>query len=204
MRQQIQPSGDDEHVALSKVVGALKDLDDYARQRILQAVATFYDVHPSMGTAERATARGNRSESRADDPLNLPSREPSFSGHEDLSPKQFLEQKQPRSDTDRVACLAYYLAHFRDTPHFKTIDISKLNTEAAQFKFSNAALAVNNANWRGLLVSAGKGMKQISALGERFVAALPDRDASKKVLEQMRVRRRRKSLRSRRAGATEG
>jgi c-di-GMP-binding flagellar brake protein YcgR len=97
---------------------------------------------------------------------------------------------------ERVACLAYYLAHFRDTPHFQTIDISKLNTEAAQLKFANAANSVSNAVESGLLVPAGKGKKQISAVGERFVDALPDREDAKAVLSRMRKRRSRKKPRN--------
>jgi len=47
-----------------------------------------------------------------------------------MSPKDFLLEKQPRTDVERIACLAYYLTHYRATPHFKTIDLSILNTEA--------------------------------------------------------------------------
>lgn len=56
-----------------------------------------------------------------------------------MVPKEFMVQKRPRTDIERVACLGFYLTHYRDTPHFKTLDISKLNTEAAQPKFTNAA-----------------------------------------------------------------
>jgi hypothetical protein len=78
-------------------------------------------------------------------------------------------------------------------PQFKTFDISKLNTEAAQQKFSNAAYAVTNAYNRGLIVAAGGGKKQLSATGEAFVEALPDREAAKRVLDQMRHKRSRKA-----------
>ena len=101
-------------------------------------------------------------------------------------------QKQPLTDVDRIACLAYYLTFYRDTRHFKTIDLSKLNTEAAQIKFSNTAFAVVNAHNSGLLVAAGKGFKQLSALGERYVEALPNRDLAKEVFANVRIRRGRK------------
>jgi uncharacterized protein (UPF0261 family) len=77
-------------------------------------------------------------------------------------------------------------------PHFKTIDLSTLNTEAAQPKLSNATVAMNNAALAGLLVQAGKGNKQISATGELFVQALPDRNSAKEVLANIRVRKRSK------------
>jgi len=94
---------------------------------------------------------------------------------------------------EKVACLAYYLTHYRDTPYFKTLDISKLNTEAAQVKFSNAAVAVENATRLRYLVPATKGNKQLSSLGEQFVLALPDRDKAKEVMNVARPRRRAKS-----------
>ena len=114
----------------------------------------------------------------------------SFSEDRSISPKEFMLEKQPRTDVERVACLAYYLTHYKATPHFKTLDISKMNTEAAQPKFSNAAKAVDNATKMGYLVPATKGNKQISAAGEQFVQALPDRDAAKEVMTKSRQRHR--------------
>jgi hypothetical protein len=89
---------------------------------------------------------------------------------------------------ERVACLAFYLTHYRGTPEFTTLDISKINTEAAQRKLANATVAVNNASQYGYLAPAGKGMKQISAAGERYVQALPDYDAAKTLLASARPR----------------
>jgi hypothetical protein len=39
--------------------------------------------------------------------------------------KQFIAQKRPENLYQRVACLAYYLTHASNTPHFKTKDILK-------------------------------------------------------------------------------
>ncbi len=107
-----------------------------------------------------------------------------------MSVKQFIMEKSPKTDVERIACLAYYLTHYRATPHFKTLDISLLNTEAAQPKFSNTAYSTNNAVKLNYLVPSAKGQRQLSALGERFVQALPDRDAAKEVLLSMRRRSR--------------
>jgi hypothetical protein len=98
-------------------------------------------------------------------------------------------QKQPSTDVERVACLAYYLTHYRDTPHFKTLDISSLNTEAAQPKFANATVSLDNATKMGYLVPAIKGTKQLSAAGEVFVQKLPDREAAKTAMAGVRPRR---------------
>lgn len=93
---------------------------------------------------------------------------------------------------ERVTCLAYYLTQYREQRYFKTLDISKLNTEAAQIKFSNPAKAVDNATSYGYLAPATKGNKQISAGGELFVDALPDRDAARAAMLNARPRRRAK------------
>jgi hypothetical protein len=106
-----------------------------------------------------------------------------------MSPKEFLRDKSPVTDLERIACLAYYLTHYKSVPHFKTVDLSALNTEAAQPKFSNATLAANNALTAGLLVQAGGGSKQLSSIGETFVQLLPDRDAAKASLKKVRKRR---------------
>src|SRR6185312_8399188 len=100
-----------------------------------------------------------------------------------------MREKAPVTDVERMACLAYYLTHYRDTPHFKTLDLSKLNTEAAQPKFANAANTTNNSVKRGYLVPSTKGQRQLSAAGERFVLALPDREAAKSAMMTVRPRR---------------
>jgi hypothetical protein len=96
-------------------------------------------------------------------------------GGDKLTPKQFLAQKKPKNNYERVACLAYYLSNHRSTPHFKTGDIDKLNTESAHH-FTNPSLAVMHAtSTYHYLTSAGGGKKQITPLGEAIVEALPDR-----------------------------
>ena len=93
----------------------------------------------------------------------------------DLQPKQFLAVKKPTTDYERVACLGYYLTNVRATPHFKTVDITKLATEAA-YKFSNTATSVAHASTTyKYLAPAGGGKKQMTALGEAIVEAMPDR-----------------------------
>jgi hypothetical protein len=181
----IQPSGtaDDEFSALQTVIAALQGVQGDARQRIFDAAATFLQINPATGGAARRVAPPTQA------PESPPSY-PSFSADTAMSPKEFLFEKQPRSDVERVAALAYYLTHYRDTPHFKTLDLSKLNTQAAQPKFSNAASSANNAVKQGYLVPTTKGQRQLSAAGERFIAALPDRDAARAAMTQGAPKRR--------------
>lgn len=185
-----QPS--DEQVlykAFQQVADVLLPLKQELRARAHAMVGAFLGLAPSdTGLAEAVATRpaGHRSPP----PTRIASREPP-------SPKDFLFQKQPSTDVERVACLAFYLTHYCATPQFKTIDISKLNTEAAQRKFTNAAYAVNNATRDGYLAPAAKkGMKQLAAEGERYVDELPDRAAAKAVFGKRKARRPRRQPRS--------
>lgn len=180
---------------VNMIIRELSHFGKDIQARLVQTVATFLKVDISGSPASPGAT--------APYPHRLKETESSASGvgfseREDLSPKDFLLEKEPRTNHERVACLGYYLAHFRDTPHFKTLDISKLNTEAAQAKFTNAAVAVKEATRRGVLVPAGKGKKQLSALAEQYVQALPDTEAAKKILKRI------KPARKKAASAKEG
>ncbi len=156
----------------------LQGLEPSARSRVIAAAQAFFGMSSVPGYTHHS-------------PINAPSGQSttSFSEDRSLSPKEFLLQKRPSTDVERIAALAYYLAHYRATPHFKTLDLSKLNTEAAQLKLSNAANAVDNATRAGLLVPASKGAKQLSALGELYVEALPDRAAARQAVAHNKPRR---------------
>lgn len=167
---------------LNALISGLSRLDREARLRLLNTVATFFD----LGTASRrslASIEVNAIAERTSD------RDTDFSSQPQLSPKDFLVQKEPKTDVERVACLAFYLTYYRDSPHFKTTAIMTLNREAAHSQFSNASAAVQNATQQGYLVAAGKGAKQMSAVGEQYVQALPDREAAKAVLARLKPRR---------------
>lgn len=170
--------------ALTTILSLLKELDSDAQRRTIQAVITFLDIPWPSNQKEMVSKNYHSSD--------LPKNEVSFSENRAISPKEFIRDKAPRTDIERIACLAYYLTHYRDMPHFKTIDLSSLNTEAAQPKLSNATYAVDNATKAGILVQAVKGSKQLSAAGEYFVQALPDRDAAKATLSNLRPKRRTK------------
>ncbi|MGO8747564.1 MAG: hypothetical protein ACLQNE_16450 [Thermoguttaceae bacterium] len=182
------------HAAVRDVIDRLIDFDEETRRRIIRTAATFFEMDPSRPVAPAVQPGSNQQAINGE-------REGGFADRAEVSPKDFLFQKSPQTDVERVACLAYYLTHFRDMPHFKNVDISALNTEAAQVKFSSSALTVANATRAGLIVPAGKGFKQLSALGERYVDALPDRDKTREVLSGARTRRRRKSAKNDRESA---
>lgn len=115
------------------------------------------------------------------------------------TPKTFMAAKQPTTDMDRVTCLAYYLTHTRNTPIFKTDELTALNREAAGIKFSNISATARNAVASGYLSAAGAGKKQIAARGEAVVEALPDRDKVAAALEAHPARKPRKRRKARKA-----
>jgi hypothetical protein len=172
----------DDAVVLAEVITALKRLSPESRRRVIETVGTFFAEKPALfdffGQGRAPAAESTR---------------PAFSEAKPITAKQFLLDKEPKTDVERVACLAFYLTHYAETPHFKTLDLSKLNTDAAQPKFSNAAVAVENATKMGYLVPAIKAHKQLSGAGERFVQALPNRDEAKAAMSSMRSRMRRRS-----------
>ena len=171
----------DEAAVLQRMITDLSPLSEDARQRLINTVCTFLGL--SSPVAMRTSVNPSRQHS-ADRASSF-----QFSEAEAPSVKQFIHDKSPITDVERVACLAYYLARYRSTPHFKTKDITMLNTESAHRPFSNTAFAVENATKTGYLVPSIKGSKQISAAGERFVEALPDRGAAKEIMERARAGR---------------
>lgn len=177
----------------NSIVTALKKLDIEAQKNILQAVTTILGISSTIPYA-------NSNEGFLKVGIDTPSRQSvSFLENRSMSPKEFLRDKSPVTDVDRITCLAYYLSHYRDMPHFKTIDLSTLNTEAAQPKLSNATVAVDHASRAGLLVQAGGGKKQISAGGELYVQALPNREAAKASMSAMRPKKRSKKTNAKNA-----
>ena len=168
--------------ALTEALAIMDALEESERHRVIKALLTFYNLESSP-----TAGRFRMSPSPSPDVAQLwGERELPFKEDTNLDPKEFMKQKKPTSAVERIACLAFYLAKFRDKAFFKTHDLTRLNTEAAQPKFSNASQSTANALKYGYLASGSKGNRQISAFGEEFVNALPDRDAAKEVSKQMR------------------
>lgn len=169
-----QADNDSRAETLKKVISLFGELpSDDDRSLFIRTVSTFFNLPESKGVLRSAIE---------------PPQRPSFTEDRSMSPKEFLLDKKPTTDIDRVACLAYYLTHYRDIVQFKTIDISKLNTEAAQRRFSNAAHAVENATKKEYLVTSTKGAKQLGVVGEVFVEALPDKKAAQQAIARIRPR----------------
>src|SRR5688500_9484255 len=86
---------------LQDIIAKLQPLGAGARGRILEAAATFLGVQQPAATGlarSYSNLQGTSSESHR----------PSFSADLSMSPKEFMLEKQPMTDVERVACLAYY------------------------------------------------------------------------------------------------
>lgn len=192
---------EDELAIFSTIVSAMSKLDEGGRVRLFKTLATFFDI----GFHEKLRPSPSTESTVVQDRANVSQENPSgptFSEDRAPSAKQFLHEKRPQTDVERIACLAYYLTHYRGQAQFKTLDLSKLNTEAAQIKFSNPAKAVDNAAQNNFLVQAGQGKKQISAIGELYVQALPDRTAARAAASEYGRRRNRPKSRASRPLST--
>jgi hypothetical protein len=169
--------------ALSDVLTALSALQtDDEKRWVLETASTRVGVALATGASVSATTAGGAR---------------TATNNSSLTPKEFMRSKEPKSDVQRIACLAYYLTNHRETAQFKSADLWALNTEAAGPKI-NMSRAVNNATAQnGYLASAGGGRKQITALGEDVANALPNQEAVKAVEEQVGKPKRKKKSASR-------
>jgi hypothetical protein len=168
---------------VSDIIEMLEPLSSEDREHVIRTVTTWLRIPHSVAP-------------QVSQPIlqKSPAEDEKFAGRAVLPPKDFIFEKDPRTEPERLACLAYYLTHYRDTPYFKTVDLTRLNTEAAQRSLSNPAVASSNAIRDGFFVSAPKaGYKQLSAMAERFVHALPNRTEALQLKQRMASRRSRKS-----------
>lgn len=161
--------------ALGIVLNAVKDLDDPQKRWV------FASAMSNLGLTHVAAVTGSSFDApAAGTPLHTPNS--GTPNGTNLSPKEFLRLKAPKSDVQRIACLAFYLNHYRGQQHFKTTELTVLNTEAAGTKMSNPSQAANNAAKQNhYLAPAGAGKKQITSFGEEVVKALPNQEAVKAI-----------------------
>jgi hypothetical protein len=159
--------------ALGSILKALGPLPDKARDFVLRTAAERLGISfvtSSQKETSSVTVHDSKSGLQG-------------GGLHGASPKEFLKTKRPMSELQRIVCLAYYLTHAQNKRYFKTQDLTALNTDAAGGKFSNPSATVRNATSQSeFFAPAPKGTKQITALGEDYVNALPDQDEAKRVV----------------------
>jgi hypothetical protein len=162
------PNSYSEVDAMRDVDGALNKLgsDIDAQRRIIQWIMSKYGSNAQP-------IESNQTHSSAP--------QPSVKRPADI--KNFMIQKRPLNNYERVACLTYYLEKFKDMPDVGAKDIVDANTEARLQRMSNPAVFIKHATHTyGYLNSISKGRLVLSSKGEAVVEALPDRDEVGKAL----------------------
>lgn len=163
-----------EFQAIQAALEALEPLDPTQRQFAVSMILSRLGMGGTPGTAPGAGAPPSVAAGAAS---------AGVTGLGGIGVKEFLKQKAPTTDLERLVCLAYYLTHAMNTPSFSTKEITKLNTDAHGMDFSNAAAtAMNAVNQSKYLSSASGGRKRITTRGEAVVEAMPDRAKVKEVL----------------------
>ncbi|WP_462252724.1 hypothetical protein [Ferruginibacter sp.] len=99
--------------------------------------------------------------------------------------KDFLVQKKPHDNAEKIACIVYFLEKVQGLDGVKNMDIIQGNKDGRQPSFSNASVFINHAISRQhFLTSIGGSKKALSAKGEAIVNALPEREAVSKALAE--------------------
>ena len=179
-----------EFAALGKVLAALAKLDEKQRAWVIASAVSNLGI-PAALPAPRVSGLGTGGTGTTVIPGD-----PGSKAHA----RAFLKIKSPKTMVQQVACLAFYLTNHKHLPHFKTKDISVMNTDAAGSRISNPSQAVGNAtHLSGYLAPAGGGKKQLTGFGEDVVDALPDQEAVKAVEAAKPRKRRARKAKSRKA-----
>ena len=118
-------------------------------------------------------------------PMVAPSQEEAYrpASH----PEIFWRRSDRAMITSALPVLAYYLAKVDNLTQFKTADITRIS-KASALRVADHSLAVQHAaNSYRYLASAGRGVKQLTPLGEAVVDALPDREKVKTAIAGLKA-----------------
>jgi len=107
--------------ALGTVIDALDPLEADKRLWVLQTAASRFSL-----TMNPTVSGGGKPPREADTPAGPGTDK--IAGGADASPQSFIRAKNPTTDVQRIACLAYYLTKHRNTTRFKTKQLTDLNT----------------------------------------------------------------------------
>jgi hypothetical protein len=166
-------ASDPELETMGTLLHALQQLDDEARQRVLDWLAAKLGLRAPSSPRQRSSAS-----SSAGDPGDLG------------TIKAFVNHKSPEDDVTRATTLAYFLTHSKGQSTFKTTDLTAARIAAALASF-NTSRAVSHAQRAGYITSAaGRGVYHITSTGEALVGAMPDRENMQAVKSQSKKRKR--------------
>src|SRR2546427_11625653 len=93
------------HEVTKDIIDRLLGFDDETRRRVFRRALGFFelDVSSLSGTSRHSQNERDQLPTQQQGPTNGSA--PHFAERSELSPKDFLFQKQPRTDIERIACL---------------------------------------------------------------------------------------------------
>lgn len=165
--------------AIKTVTNALQPLDDSARTRVLRYVTQHLGI--AWGGLDQDSKPANRND-EVNSGGRVDSETPSKKSINDI--RTFKEKKQPSSDSQMAAVVAYYLAEL--APERKSeITTSDINTFFKQAGFPlprRPEFTLPNAKQAGYLDSLGSGKYKLNPVGHNLVVHnLPKQDPQKSV-----------------------
>jgi len=172
----------DDLEALRTIVAALTPFKQPDQERIIRWAKEKLGLPADIKSTEMQPALGG----------GLPTTLPVAAPQHGITIKQFMDQKDPKSDNQVAAVVAYY-HQFEATgaDRKKTIiaaDLIEACRKANRKRVNNPHQTLVNAHHTGLLDKAGKGEYTINSVGENLVAmALPgSADGSKRTPRRSR------------------
>lgn len=146
------------------ILQQLHPLSPEERNRLLDAISAYFGRLEPNQIAPRSMY------------VPAPSRTNSvpFSVVRDISLRDFLLQKKPRTGVERVVCMAYYLLRHRNQQSFTNSDLLKMNSGVLN---AGASLPrrVSDAVKAGLLIQVTATEKKLTAKGEALALSMPKR-----------------------------
>jgi len=148
----------------SKVVGELQKLEDADRARTIKAILAFFGADPTQLRNDEDAGLANPAARR-----------------EVGSAVAYFDQKQPKSKVEELAVGTRYREEVAKSEMSTQEELRAVFREARRnFDVKNFRRDIENARNRNLFTrGTGRGVVQLSAVGQKMVDALPDRSASK-------------------------
>ena len=167
-----------EHEALKGIDDLLSGLSTEQRQWVFDCIVLKYKI---QATTSNQPPQNASPQNQGHIPFNTQTISPVLNS----TIKDFLVQKRPFDNYERIACIVYHMEKTQGLEGVKNKDIIKGNKDARQTAFSNPGVFINHAVGRhGYLTTMGGGKKALSAKGEAVVNALPAREAVALVLSE--------------------
>jgi hypothetical protein len=161
---------DNDFDVAKKISDLLKGAGKDRQQKILRWVAENFDVSLARTTLDSPSGPAISNTSPSSAPGSQPGRAPDI--------KSFVDSKNPKSDNQFAAVVAYYYAF--EAPVDQRLDSISADTlrEASRLaqrkRLATPLVTLNHAKNRGYLDIAERGQYRINSVGENLVAmALP-------------------------------